>query len=115
MDDPNTNDPVIARLTAVLEARREADPADSYVASLYHGGRDKILRKVGEEAVEVLLAGRQDDNQALVNEVADLWFHTMVLLIDAGLEPAAVLAELERRFGTSGHAEKAARGDKPAD
>ena len=103
------SDPIISRLTAVLEARREADPADSYVASLYQGGRETILRKVGEEAVEVLLAGREDDGEALVNEVADLWFHTMVLLIDAGLDPAAVLDELERRFGTSGHTEKAAR------
>lgn len=109
------SDPIIERLTAVLEARRQADPDDSYVASLYQGGRDKILRKVGEEAVEVLLAGRHNDGKALVNEVADLWFHTMVLLIDAGLEPAAVLTELERRFGTSGHAEKAARNDGTAD
>lgn len=109
------SDPIISRLTEVLEARRQADPDDSYVASLYHGGRDKILRKVGEEAVEVLLAGREDDDRALVNEVADLWFHTMVLLIDAGVEPAAVLAELERRFGTSGHAEKAARSNNSAE
>lgn len=109
-------DPIISRLTAVLEARREADPATSYVASLYHEGRDEILRKVGEEAVEVLLAGRPgQDRQELVNEVADLWFHTMVLLLDAGVEPAAVLAELERRFGTSGHTEKAARGNEAAD
>ncbi len=103
------NDAIIQQLTEVLRERREADPQSSYVASLYHDGRDRILRKVGEEAVEVLLAGRNSDEQALVNEVADLWFHTMVLLIDAGLEPATVLAELERRFGTSGHAEKAAR------
>lgn len=104
------NDAIIEQLTQVLKERREADPAGSYVASLYQDGRDKILRKVGEEAVEVLLAGRADGDQALVNEVADLWFHSMILLIDAGLEPDAVLAELERRFGTSGHAEKAARG-----
>lgn len=102
-------DSIIDRLTEVLKARREANPASSYVASLYHGGRERILRKVGEEAVELLIAGRGDDDQALVGEVADLWFHTMVLLIDAGLEPDAILAELERRFGTSGHTEKAAR------
>lgn len=102
-------DSIIDRLTEVLKARREANPASSYVASLYHGGRERILRKVGEEAVELLIAGHGDDDQALVGEVADLWFHTMVLLIDAGLEPDAILAELERRFGTSGHTEKAAR------
>ena len=106
------NDTIIEQLTQVLKERREAEPASSYVASLYHDGRDKILRKVGEEAVEVLLAGRADGDQALVSEVADLWFHSMILLIDAGLEPDAVLAELERRFGTSGHTEKAARGPK---
>lgn len=110
------SDPIINRLTAVLESRRGADPASSYVASLYAGGRDRILRKVGEEAVEVLLAGQPGyDRQALVSEIADLWFHTMVLLLDAGAEPAEVLAELERRFGTSGHAEKAARGNGAAD
>lgn len=103
------NDAIIEQLTEVLKQRRQADPDGSYVASLYHDGRDRILRKVGEEALEVVLAGRGDDDQALVGEVADLWFHSMVLLIDAGLEPAAVLQELERRLGTSGHAEKAAR------
>ncbi len=103
------NDAIIEQLTEVLKQRQQADPDSSYVASLYHDGRDRILRKVGEEALEVVLAGRGDDDQALIGEVADLWFHSMVLLIDAGLEPAAVLRELERRFGTSGHAEKAAR------
>jgi len=109
------NDAIIEQLTQVLKERRQADPNSSYVASLYQGGRDKILRKVGEEAIEVLLAGRHNDDKALVNEVADLWFHTMILLIDAGLEPAAILNELERRFGTSGHDEKAARAGKQAD
>lgn len=106
------NDTIISQLTEILKQRRQADPRASYVASLYHDGRDRILRKVGEEAVEVLLAGHGQDDQALVNEVADLWFHSMVLLIDAGLEPAAVLNELERRLGISGHAEKAARQAK---
>ncbi len=106
------NDAIISQLTEILKERRQADPQASYVASLYHDGRDRILRKVGEEAIEVLLAGQGQDDQALVNEIADLWFHSMVLLIDAGLEPAAVLNELERRFGTSGHAEKAARQTK---
>lgn len=103
------NDAIIEQLTEVLKARREADPESSYVASLYRDGRERILRKVGEEAIEVVLAGNGNGNPALVNEVADLWFHTLVLLIDAGLEPAAVLQELERRFGTSGHVEKASR------
>lgn len=103
------NDAIIEQLTEVLKNRRGADPDSSYVAGLYHDGREKILRKVGEEAVEVLLAGQGRDEQALVREVADLWFHSMVLLIDAGVDPAAVLNELEHRFGTSGHAEKAAR------
>lgn len=102
---------IFDKLTRALEARREADPAQSYVASLYQGGRERILRKIGEEATEVLLAAQDDNQQALVNEIADLWFHTMVLLIHEGQQPAAVLAELERRFGISGIAEKAARSD----
>jgi len=109
------NDAIIHQLTQVLRERQAADPESSYVASLYRDGRVKILRKVGEEALEVVLAGQGDDDQALVNEVADLWFHTLVLLIDAGQEPAAVLAELERRFGTSGHEEKAARSGRQTD
>lgn len=105
------NDSIISELTRVLEARRQADPQKSYVAGLYQGGRELILRKTGEEAIEVLLAAQGTDKQALVNEIADLWFHTMVLLIHEGQQPTAVLAELERRFGTSGIAEKAARND----
>lgn len=105
------NDAIIAELTRVLEARRQADPETSYVAGLYRDGRERILRKISEEATEVLLATQDDDRQALVSEIADLWFHTMVLLIHEGQQPAAVLAELERRFGVSGIAEKAARGD----
>jgi phosphoribosyl-ATP pyrophosphohydrolase len=105
------SDAIIAALTRVLEDRRQADPQKSYVAGLYRGGRELILRKTGEEAIEVLLAAQGADKQALVHEIADLWFHTMVLLIHEGQQPAAVLAELERRFGTSGVAEKAARND----
>jgi len=101
---------VLARLAEVLEARKTASPERSYVASLYAGGTDAILRKIGEEAVELVLAGKGGDDAAVVHETADLWFHTLVLLAARGLGPGQVLAELERRFGTSGHEEKARRG-----
>ena len=104
---------VVAELTAVLQARREADADDSYVASLYAKGLNKILEKVGEEATETILAAKdvsdEDSRAALVGETADLWFHTMVMLVHLDVEPEDVLRELERRFGLSGHAEKAAR------
>jgi phosphoribosyl-ATP pyrophosphohydrolase len=104
---------ILDALTRMLEQRRAADPATSYVASLYADGTDRILKKVAEEAGEVLLAAknanptRRDD--ALVGEVADLWFHTLVLLIHLNQQPGWVLKELERRFGVSGHTEKAGR------
>lgn len=101
---------ILTRVQAVLEARRGADPASSYTARLLAGGADAILRKVGEEAVELILAGRDGDADDVVHEVADLWFHTLVLLTARGLDVDAVLAELERRFGVSGIVEKAARG-----
>lgn len=101
---------ILARVQAVLEARRGADPASSYTARLLAGGPDAILRKVGEEAVELILAGRDGGADDVVHEVADLWFHTLVLLTARGLDVDAVLAELERRFGVSGIVEKAARG-----
>lgn len=101
---------ILTRVQAVLEDRRGADPASSYTARLLAGGADAILRKVGEEAVELILAGRDGDADDVVHEVADLWFHTLVLLTARGLDVDAVLAELERRFGVSGIAEKAARG-----
>ena len=104
---------VIAELTAVLESRREADADDSYVASLYAKGLNKILEKVGEEATETILAAKDasDDasRAALVRETADLWFHTMVMLVHVKVNPEDVLRELERRLGLSGHVEKAAR------
>ncbi|MDZ7828615.1 MAG: phosphoribosyl-ATP diphosphatase [Halofilum sp. (in: g-proteobacteria)] len=103
------SDEVLAELGRVLAQRSEADPESSYTAMLMQGGPEAILRKIGEEATEVVLAGTGDDEQALVHEVADLWFHTLVLLAQRGLGPADVLAELERRSGVSGHAEKAAR------
>jgi phosphoribosyl-ATP pyrophosphohydrolase len=104
---------VIDALTSVLDQRRGADPATSYVASLYAQGIDQILKKVAEEAGEVLLAAKNADpaerSDALVGEVADLWFHTLVMLIHLNQRPQWVLAELQRRFGVSGHSEKAGR------
>ena len=103
-------DEVLKDLAAVIEARKGAPAADSYVASLYAGGVDAILKKVGEEAVEVVIAGKGDDRDALVREVADLWFHCLVLLAARGSHPEAVTGELARRFGISGHEERARRG-----
>lgn len=101
----------LQKLARVLEERKQADPASSYVAGLYHKGLDAILQKVGEEAVETILAAKGDSPQHLVSETADLWFHTLVMLAERGLGPEPVLAELERRFGLSGLEEKAARGE----
>ena len=104
---------ILQQLSATLEQRRSADPGESYVADLHHRGLNRILEKVGEEATEVILAAkdvdRGGDREALIGEVADLWFHSMVMLshLDANVEE--VLDCLEQRFGLSGHAEKAAR------
>ena len=103
-------DEVLKDVAAVIEARKGAPAAESYVASLYAGGVDAILKKVGEEAVEVVIAGKGGDREALVHEVADLWFHCLVLLAARGSHPEAVTGELARRFGISGHEEKARRG-----
>lgn len=100
---------ILSKLAAVLEARRNADPASSYVASLYDKGLDAILQKIGEEATETIIAAKSGDNDALIHETADLWFHTLVMLSDRGLHPDQVLEELMRRFGTSGIEEKAQR------
>lgn len=102
-------DDTLFRLAAVLEARKTADPGSSYVASLYAKGLDAILKKVGEEAAETLVAAKNGEPQALVCETADLWFHCLVMLSHQGLGPEAVLAELDRRFGLSGLDEKASR------
>jgi phosphoribosyl-ATP pyrophosphohydrolase len=106
----------LARLAAIIESRKQANggnPESSYVARLLHRGPDAFLKKIGEEATEVVMAAkdadRGGDRQKLVNEVADLWFHTMIALAHYGLEPADVIAELERREGTSGIEEKALR------
>ncbi len=105
------NDQVLTRLAEVLEARKMAAPDSSYVAKLYDKGLDSILKKVGEEATEVVMAAKDGDNDKIVYEVADLWFHTLVLLAQQGLAPDDVLAELARRFGLSGIEEKAARSN----
>jgi len=102
---------ILERLSRILEARKQADPDGSYVAGLYAKGLDAILKKIGEEAAETLLAAKDGVTDRIVHEVADLWFHTLVLLAQQGLGPDAVLQELERRFGLSGLEEKAQRRD----
>jgi phosphoribosyl-ATP pyrophosphohydrolase len=116
MAEPLNSTDALARLAAVIESRspaRGGDPEKSYVARLLHKGPDAFLKKVGEEATEVVLAAKDADHggdrQKIVNEVADLWFHTMVALAHYGLKPADVVAELERREGLSGLEEKALR------
>jgi len=100
---------VLEDLAAVLERRRGADPAESYVARLHRDGLDAILKKIAEESCELVLAGKDGDREHLVYETADLWFHTLVLLSHEGLGPGDVMQELERRFGVSGLEEKASR------
>ena len=107
---------VLDRLAQVLDSRRNADPAKSYVARLHQQGINKILEKVGEEAVETIIAAKDaagsGATDALVRETADLWFHCLVLLARHGLGPSDVLAELQRREGIPGLDEKAARKKK---
>ncbi|MGC2457523.1 MAG: phosphoribosyl-ATP diphosphatase [Gallionellaceae bacterium] len=100
---------ILQRLTETLEARKQAAPDTSYVASLFSRGEDAILKKIGEEATEVILASKQGDRTHLVYETADLWFHCLVLLAQHGLSANDVLNELTRREGMSGMNEKAAR------
>ncbi|MCK7575918.1 MAG: phosphoribosyl-ATP diphosphatase [Chromatiales bacterium] len=100
---------VLDRLAEVLESRKGADPDSSYVAKLYAKGLDAILKKVGEEATETVMAAKDGEPDKIVYEVADLWFHTLVLLAQQGLGPRQVLDELDRRFGLSGLEEKANR------
>ncbi len=103
---------VLARLAMVLENRKRADPGTSYVASLYAKGLNAMLKKIGEEATETVMAAKDGDPQQLLHEVADLWFHCLVILTYKGISPAAVLAELEKRYGRSGIEEKAARAPR---
>ncbi|MEI7948818.1 MAG: phosphoribosyl-ATP diphosphatase [Gammaproteobacteria bacterium] len=104
----------LTKLAAIIEQRKSASPDSSYVAKLHHAGLNKILEKVGEEAIETILAARDVEagasREQLINETADLWFHSLVMLAHLDCSPAEVLVELERRFGMSGLAEKAARG-----
>lgn len=105
---------VLASLFATLQARRGADPSDSYVASLYHRGLDVILKKIGEEATETVIAAKNPDDAALIGELADLWFHTLVLMAARNLSPQQVTDELARRMGRSGLEEKASRSQTPS-
>ena len=100
---------VLNRLAELLEQRKSADPKSSYVAKLYAKGMDSILKKIGEEATETIMAAKDGDPQKIIYETADLWFHCMVMLAKAGLNPQDVLDELARREGLSGLAEKASR------
>jgi len=99
----------LERIAATIESRKGGDAAKSYVARLLAEGEDAVLKKVGEEATETVLAAKSGDRLHLVRETADLWFHTMILLARHGLGPADVLAELHRREGIPGLDEKAAR------
>jgi phosphoribosyl-ATP pyrophosphohydrolase len=107
--DAAASETVLDRIAATIEARKRADPNASYVASLLGVGDDRILKKIGEEATETVLAAKDGDKIHLVAEIADLWFHCLVLLARHDLGPADVLHELARREGVSGHAEKASR------
>jgi phosphoribosyl-ATP pyrophosphohydrolase len=104
-----TGEDTLARLARVIESRRDGDPDKSYVARLFARGDDAILKKIGEEATETVMAGKDGDREKLVREVADLWFHSMIALARFGAAPADVLAELERREGQSGLEEFALR------
>jgi phosphoribosyl-ATP pyrophosphohydrolase len=104
---------VLERIAQVIASRRGAAPGSSYVASLNAKGLDAILKKVGEEATECVLASKGGEREAVVRETADLWFHCLVMLSWHGIEPAEVLAELQRREGRSGLDEKASRTQGP--
>lgn len=103
---------IFEQLSKVLDERKTASADSSYVASLYHRGLDTILKKIGEEATETVIAAKDGDAEQIIYETADLWFHTLVMLKHLDLEPQAVLDELERRFDLSGLEEKANRGGK---
>ncbi len=100
---------ILNKLAEILEQRKQADPESSYVAGLYSKGLDAILKKIGEEATETVMAAKDGQADKIVYETADLWFHTLVLLASQGLGPDDVLNELDRRFGISGIEEKAGR------
>ncbi len=107
----NATDNALDSLYATLRERKNADPASSYVASLHAKGLDAILKKIGEESAEVLLAAKGADKPALVHELADLWFHSLVLMSAKDIGPGEILAELSRRKGRSGLDEKTSRNE----
>jgi len=109
MSGPLSSADTLARLAAVIESRRGGDPDKSYVARLFAKGLDAILKKIGEEATETVMAAKDGDRQRVVAEMADLWFHAMITLAAFGLKPQDVLDELARREGLSGLEEKALR------
>jgi phosphoribosyl-ATP pyrophosphohydrolase len=109
MKPSDNSQDILEHLAAVIEQRKQGDPEKSYVARLFHKGTDAILKKIGEEATETVMAAKDGDKQKIVYEVADLWFHSMIALSHFGLKPADVLAELQRREGLSGLEEFAAR------
>jgi phosphoribosyl-ATP pyrophosphohydrolase len=120
--EPRNTLDVLARLAEVIESRKGGDPDKSYVAKLFHKGTDAVLKKVGEEACETIMAAKDlaaapspAHRQALVGELADLWFHSMVVMAHLGLQPQDVVAELARREGLSGLEEFAQRHVKPLD
>ena len=100
---------VLNRLAELLEQRKSADPTSSYVAKLYAKGMDSILKKIGEEATETVIAAKGGNKDEIIYETADLWFHTLIMLSHAGLQPQDVLDELARREGLSGLEEKISR------
>ena len=100
---------ILTRLAEIIESRKSADASNSYVAKLFHGGQDKILKKIAEESAETLMASKDGDANQVIYETADLWFHCLILLSYHGLTPDDVLKELARREGVSGIQEKASR------
>jgi phosphoribosyl-ATP pyrophosphohydrolase len=102
----------LERLAEVIESRKAADPQSSYVARLLAHGEDAVLKKIGEEATEAVMAGKGGDRSRIISEIADLWFHSMIALAYYGLRPSDVLMELRRREGISGLEAKAARTDR---
>lgn len=117
MNKVPTHQDILAELATILEARKQATPESSYVASLYHKGLNKILEKIGEECTETLIAAKDADagkgTDDLVYETADLWFHSLIMLSHFNLGPDDILQELARRFNVSGHTEKASRTSTP--
>ena len=104
-----TDTTILRRLAETIESRKLADANSSYVAKLFHGGQDKILKKIAEESAETLMASKDGNAEQVIYETADLWFHCLILLAYHGLTPDDVLKELERREGVSGIQEKASR------